>query len=167
MTTAQYQACRRQGRFNRLGKAPGLKPVVGDPPDRQEIWDEYASSEFHPCDDVGTCHRGSVIMTITLTRDDEIEYDSCVAQWSLDSSNFLDGLDRTEIDKTGLTGDEKTAVDWYFNRDNSWLFIKYTTEVETLQADSTAYAKWQVILLMCNIRQSITIMTPRLTLILP
>jgi hypothetical protein len=73
---------------------------------------------------------------------DPDEYEYACDQWSLDSSNFLNGLDRSEIDETGMTGDEKTVVDWYYNRENSWLFIEYASEEDTVEKHETDHDNW-------------------------
>ena len=109
------------GKVQALGKAPGPKPVVGDPPDRQKIWDRYVNFGIDVQNGNGYIvppwHRAFYNSDYNQNYwdNDEIEYDSACGQFSQDSANFLNGDDTAHIDESGLTGNEIKVVNWYFN----------------------------------------------------
>ncbi len=114
---------------------------VPDPPslpDRQWIFDRYVNSGLHLLGGWRVPPYEFDYVDFPNYWADETEYDSTIAQWNLDSSNFLNGFDTAHIDESSLDAVDAAAVNWYFNTDYGWLWQYYDSAYVGYQADSVS-----------------------------
>jgi hypothetical protein len=135
-----------QGIWQPQTPVPDFTEVPPTPPDRETIYERYINAArtlwylFSPPED-STYDDDQWIWNY-----DESAYDAALAQWNLDSSNFLSGSPPELLDTSVLDTNAQGAALNYHAQDVGWLWEElehedstYNDSLSTYAADSTRH----------------------------